>query len=76
MSAPTDPPAPRWLEIVASVPSVATCLLLVLYFMHKIRCERLVSTVLMAHVVACLVVLGWAVATDPGPGTPPPGIKW
>ena len=50
---------PDWVQIVAYAPTLVMCVMLVAYLLKKVQCEKFVEVAIVAHVIACLVVLAW-----------------
>lgn len=69
MPVPTLAPAsvvevPLWIRYIELVPNALAVVLLVLFLMGQVRCERFVYTVLLANVFACAATLTWYSMTD------------
>lgn len=50
---------PAWVRLIELVPNVLAIVLLLLFLLGQIRCERFVYAVLLANLFACAATLVW-----------------
>lgn len=50
---------PMWIRYIELVPNALAIVLLVLFLLGQVRCERFVYTVLLANLFACAATITW-----------------
>lgn len=56
---PLDDIVPGWLDLTQLALGVLGCVLLIMYLLRQVKCEKFVNTMIIGNILVCAMFFGW-----------------